>query len=206
MKRIFLLIAFTVIALVIHNACTTGKKEKLEYSAEEKEMLAIGKQAAEASFAVLSTQLKEALARGGVPEAIPYCKNVATSITDSISAAYGFSISRTASRVRNPENKADKIDELILSTMENRLLSGQNLEPILISLEERGEKRAYYPITLKPMCKSCHGIVSKEISDEHYALILKEYPEDAAVNFFDASLRGAWKVVFKESSKTETKG
>lgn len=178
----------------------------MEYSEREKELIAIGQEAVNASFKTLSGQLKSALAEGGVPNAIPYCKNVATSITDSLSEEYGFKISRTAMKVRNPENKADQIDRVVMLTMENALANGKKGEPILLPLENAEEYRIYYPIMIKPLCKSCHGIVSKEISDENYKLILEHYPNDEAVNFFDGSLRGAWKVVFPFDDELSAEG
>jgi len=190
----YILLVFLA-SIIVYSSCSSYP-EKKEYTPEEKELLAVGKEVAEASFMVLSSKLKNALAEGGVPKAIPYCKEVATSITDSLSREYGFEISRTALKVRNPENKADKIDEVVMTALDNLVRAGKDVEPILLTLKESNQRRAYYPILIKPMCKSCHGIVSKEISEENYELILEQYPNDEAVNFFDGSLRGAWKVLF----------
>ncbi len=205
MKKIIYFLSAISLTAIIYSACTDVPKKK-EYTKEEKELIAIGKQAVDASFKTLSTQLKGALAEGGVPNAIPYCKNVATNITDSLSKQYGFEVSRTAMKVRNPENKADQIDEVVMLTMENAIKTEKPIEPILLKLSESEQYRVYYPIMLKPLCKSCHGIVSKEISDENYDLILEHYPNDEAVNFFDGSLRGTWKVVFPFDTELSAEG
>ncbi len=206
MKRISLLLFLVVAISISYTACTRGEKKPREYTDAEKQLLEIGKKASMASFQALSSELKQAMSRGGIEEALSYCKMNANPITDSLSKEFGFEISRTAIKLRNPENRGDKIDELIMSTMENRIAAGMPEEPVLINTNNDKDIRVYYPIMIKPMCKSCHGIVSKEITEENYQTILNYYPEDQAVNFFDGSLRGVWKLVFPREQLEKLEG
>jgi hypothetical protein len=142
----------------------------------------------------LVSQLIVAMQEGGVPNAIAYCNQQALPITAHQSEKYGVKISRVALRNRNEQNIANKEEQTLFVEWENAIGENEPLHPKLLTVDKK--KVFYRPITMKPMCLSCHGEVGTQISNENYEVIKSFYPHDKAINFADGSLRGAWKVEF----------
>jgi hypothetical protein len=142
----------------------------------------------------LVSQLMVAMQEGGVPNAIAYCNEEALPITARQSEKYGVKISRVAVRNRNEQNIANNEEQTLFTDWENAMNANEPLQPKLLKVDKK--KVFYRPITMKPMCLSCHGEVGTQISSENYDVIKSFYPHDKAIDFADGSLRGAWKVEF----------
>lgn len=142
----------------------------------------------------LVSQVVKAMQEGGVPNAIAYCNVEALPITARQSEKYGVKISRIAVRNRNEQNVASKEEQTLFDEWERAMNENEPLQPKLLKVDKK--KVFYRPITMKPMCLSCHGEVGTQISNVNYEVIKSFYPHDKAVNFIDGSLRGAWKVEF----------
>ena len=154
-----------------------------------------GKAITGAAFAALSKQLGAHMQSGGVPEAIKYCSVAALPLTDSLSAAHGVTIKRTALRLRNPKNAPTSEERAMLEKYEHMISEGNTPEPVLTQ-NAQGEWRYFQPILLMPLCSKCHGDVDSEIAPADLALIRGAYPADEAVNFEAGSLRGMWSLTF----------
>ncbi len=200
-KLVLRFFAFTIVS-ILYTSCESkdngGAPPKMSYNEAEQTMLAQGQELALEALHVLSARLTSAIQRNGLNGAIPVCKEAAMSITDSLSAAAGINIRRTSHKVRNIANAPDGIDKLMADYFTNFIDADKKWKPALLPMKERKEYRGYYPIIMKGMCASCHGVVEKDIADDTYDLILEQYPNDQAVNFFPGSLRGMWVVTFDE--------
>jgi hypothetical protein len=145
--------------------------------------------------------LANAIAEHGVLGAVEYCNHRAYPFLDSLAHYYGVNLKRTSLRYRNPENKPDTLDRIILENMQNEAAQGAEPAPKSIKFSS-GEAVYFSPITMKPMCLQCHGIKSRgDIQDEVWSKIRELYPEDVAYDFNLNELRGAWGVLFPPEYK-----
>ncbi len=191
-----LLISTGVILLFIAACSSNEQRKKPGLNEKEKALLESVKPMVQQSAKALQGVLKTALADSGAVKAIAFCNVEANGILDPINGKNeGRSISRVSHKPRNPENRGVGLDKMALSMFNKKIEQGAEIKPILVPDLESKKYRAYFPIMIQAMCKTCHGIVEHEISEDVYQAILEKYPEDEAVNFFDGTLRGAWKVV-----------
>ncbi|MDZ7740527.1 MAG: DUF3365 domain-containing protein [Bacteroidota bacterium] len=102
-----------LLALSFLFSCNSNHQNRLSQE-ETAKHLKQGKEIAQSSFKASSSELKAALARGRIEEAISYCNIEAMPITDSLSKAYGVTIRRTGLQARNPENKPTEKEKEIL--------------------------------------------------------------------------------------------
>lgn len=196
--------AFFVLLLFAGFACESAPQEETTEStagklteAERSEYLNTGKQIAQATFAELSGQLSQAMAEGGVPNALKYCNVVAYPLVDSLSQVHDAIIRRTSLKVRNPKDAPTEAEKVMLQTYHEQAAAAEELKPHVKQLEE-GRIAFYAPIKIQPLCLSCHGKVGEDIKQEHYDLIKQLYPEDEATGYELGELRGMWSITFTE--------
>lgn len=147
------------------------------------------------TFDTLRNSLIGAMEAQGVTGAISFCNERAYAIT----ATYADSvlIRRTSLRVRNPANRPDSLELIVLNEMARlNTLSGSPTVKV-IKNKTTGEVHFFKPIMLQSMCLSCHGSSSNQISGDALAKIETLYPKDQAVNFREGDLRGVWHLTFK---------
>lgn len=214
MRIIFwILIGFTL--NIIFQTCTSSsnqentnqvqnpsreEEQQIAENTNESDIVKKGREIAEASFEALSGELKTALQRGGVPEAIQYCNLNANPLTDSLSNVYNVKIQRIGTRTRNPKNiPNNSFEHGMLKRFRESLKKGEKpkLERELLYHKYKDDVVFYMPITIQATCLNCHGEVGKDISEENYQLIQKFYPQDEAINYQLGDLRGAWRIEFK---------
>mgnify|MGYP001033651088 CR=1 FL=1 len=155
------------------------------------EYLKLGDSIAGTAFQTLSGELKAAMGRGGVKEAVAYCNVEAYPLTDSVGEQFGVELMRVAEKYRNPDNALTDFDEKQFAEMK----AG---EEKLLKLHQ-GNAVYYKRIDLAPQCLSCHGDPGADIADPDYALIKEKYPDDQAIGFQPGDLRGMWKITFSLS-------
>ena len=143
----------------------------------------------------LGGQLKAALGRGGVAEAIPYCNVTALPLMDSLGSAYGVSLRRTALKVRNPADEPTPPERDHLEKYSQMLKQGEEMVPQVEALPN-GQLLYSKPIITQGMCLNCHGTVGESMKPEDYALIQEHYPADSATGFAMGDLRGMWSITF----------
>ena len=68
----------------------------------------------------LGSELKAAMQRGGVAEALNYCNLKAIPLTDSLAKFYAVSIKRATSKPRNASNAATETEQEILGVWETK--------------------------------------------------------------------------------------
>jgi hypothetical protein len=144
----------------------------------------------------LGTELKAALQRGGVAEAVNYCNLKAIPLTDSLARFYNVIIKRATQKARNPLNMANQNEGEIAGVWETKQENNGEISPVLFEGENAVE--FYSPIVLQSMCTNCHGIVGESLSLENNQLIKDKYPNDLATGYAEGDLRGMWHVTFKK--------
>lgn len=155
---------------------------------QKKELLNRGDSIAQVAFQTLSGELKNAMQRGGVKEAVKYCRVNAYPLTDSVGEQFGTELMRVAEKYRNPQNALTDFDTEHFAAMK------QGKQKMLVL--HGGNAVFYKRIDLAPQCLSCHGVPGKDIADTDYDFIKEKYPKDQAVNFKPGDLRGMWKITF----------
>ncbi|MCA9649580.1 MAG: DUF3365 domain-containing protein [Myxococcales bacterium] len=146
----------------------------------------------------LKRTLLAAVEQGGPPHAITVCRDQAPAIAASMSTA-GWTIGRTAARVRNPSNAANEWERRGLGELQAMLGSGEATDPKALEwhevVEHEGTQTLHYmrAIPMGGLCLGCHGS-----ADELDAAVKEQlaglYPEDQATGFSVGELRGAFAV------------
>ncbi len=189
-------------ATTILTACSNTSGENLEVTeqvktkipqTEQRSVITSGKEIAENTFKVLGGNLKKAIAKGGVENAINYCNANASHLMDSLGSYYYADIRRTSNKLRNPNNGPTKAEQIVLS----KYVMGDEQSPVVKELPS-GNKVFYAPIKMKPLCVTCHGTVGKTVTEKDYATILKRYPNDKAVGYKEGDFRGMWSIELKK--------
>jgi hypothetical protein len=96
----------------------------------------------------------------------------------------GTKLKRTALKYRNPKNKPDKADKMVMDEFVNK----KSFKPIVIELPT--QYRVYKPLKVKSSCLLCHG-ARNDISPELVKMIDRTYPKDMATGFQLGEFRGA---------------
>lgn len=142
----------------------------------------------------LSGELKAAMERGGVAEAVGYCNLNATGISESVGQKYNATIKRVTDKPRNPANAANAQE---LAQMEKwRGILASNTGQVITSEETSTERHFYMPIRIDAFCTTCHGIPGETLTTDNQAIIAAKYPEDKATGYSAGDLRGLWHITF----------
>lgn len=151
----------------------------------------------------LRGELIGALEAGGSVAALEKCKIVAPGIArDASSTADGFIVSRTALRVRNPENKPDAHERKVLEEFVMKMKAGADpatLDHTAVVTQNGATSVRYMkaiPMAETP-CAACHGTADK-LDPAAAAEVKKLYPDDEAIGFATGELRGAFSVTIKK--------
>jgi len=177
-------------------ACSQPPASRLS-EAEKSDYRNRGKEIAQATFQVLSSNLSGAMQEGGVEKAVRYCNLAAYPLVDSLSKVHQAEIRRTSLRVRNEKNQPTQAEKEALAAYQQGYDKGENLSPRVLRV---GEDIAFYaPIMMQPLCLKCHGEEGKDISETDLATIRRLYPNDRATGFHEGELRGMWSIQFSPS-------
>ncbi len=141
----------------------------------------------------LRSELGTALKNGAV-DAIASCQTLSPDLATNAFDEFGFEVSRTALRLRNPENGPDEWEQKILQLFQDKIASGA--DPAKLEFHEvittaEGDKLFRYmrPIMMADMCTTCHGT---DLKQDVKAEIARYYPDDKAVGFKLGEMRGAF--------------
>ncbi|KAB2879301.1 DUF3365 domain-containing protein [bacterium] len=190
------LVFYSIAAMLVLNGCTTQNNKKPLTETESRQYTENGKKIVKTTFEVLSGQLSQALARGGVSEAVTYCNLHAYPLVDSLSDKYNVRIKRATIWTRNVDNKADNDEEIVLKEYAELKTAEKHLKPA-VRRKANGDVVFYMPIQITtPLCLNCHGDIGTDITSADYDIIKKLYPNDNAVGHSMEDLRGIWSVTF----------
>lgn len=136
----------------------------------------------------LQAALQDGMAAGGPVAAIGACKDLAPQIASTLSAEAGAAVSRTSSRVRNPQNRPTDWQADVLETFER-----DPAETEFFELRDDGSARYMKAIPTGALCLNCHGTV---LAPDIRARLDEAYPDDQARGYYLGDLRGAFSVVW----------
>ena len=154
---------------------------------------AIGKEVAGELMATLKSALARAIREGGAENAIGVCREQAMVLTERTAERYpGVEVRRTTLKYRNPANRPDPIDKVVLNELAGLKRKGEELPDYQIRISETGGDkvyRYYQPIVTSSFCLNCHG--DETSIPNKVALLLKAaYPDDKAVGYQENEFRG----------------
>lgn len=144
----------------------------------------------------LKKELMTAMGAGGPAAAIEACRLEAPNIASRLAVAHpteGWTVGRTSSRVRNPENAPSDWQKRALTEIERRITAGDSPKEIEWYDEADGQFRYVSPIIMVDLCVTCHG-AKEAIPDAVTTRIQQFYPKDNATGFASGELRGAFVV------------
>ncbi len=163
-------------------------------AASEADAVAIGDSAAVALSRSLMSRVQMALREGGPAYAIEFCSERALPITAAVqdSLAGGLEVKRTSTRIRQPANAPDSLEQEALAYFHSELEAGRPLPPYHLQQTEGGW-RYYKPVVVADFCTACHG--PRESLDPAVRQVLAErYPNDQATGYSVGDFRGVIRV------------
>ena len=199
-NRIF--IGFLFLVAVIFS-CNSNKLKVEQPPPEEVEFIApIGKKIAGSLVSTLKGELRSAMEKGGVEEAITLCNTKALPLTDSVAlnSSFHVSIKRISNKVRNSQNAPDKQEQLALDLFTELDNSGDELPEFYIQKitgETTVEYNFYKPMKMEGLCLVCHGD-KQTMAPSASKLLGKFYPDDQATGYKEGDFRGLIRIKFYE--------
>lgn len=145
-------------------------------------------------FASLKGELEQAIADGGLANAVLVCKARAPVIADDIAKQTGWDVGRTSLKLRNPgANSPDAWEAEVLERFEARKAAGEDLQTIAVAetveTDQGPRFRFMKAIPTLEICLSCHG---EHIAPEVAEALDQSYPDDQARGFKAGDIRGAF--------------
>lgn len=199
---------FVVVGLAAMVACKSGEQAdpqrereqapSVERAVSEQGPIPRARAMTKAFASELQATLLTAIEAGGPAHAISVCKHQAPEIA-AAQTADGWTLSRTALRVRNPENAPSSWQRAVLEAWQAQIEAGEIEDPSalewaeVIDGEHGSELRYMRAIVLGGVCLACHGPVD-QIGDEVRTALAEQYPDDQATGFTVGQLRGAFVV------------
>ena len=155
----------------------------------------VGATAARQLRETLVKRLTAAIDSGGTASAIDVCALEAGDLTDSISAALGAGVAmkRTSTRVRNPRNAPDSLEQAALAYFQSVADSAGELPASWVQNAGSAGHRYYEPLRVVQLCLQCHGPLHSMAPDVR-AVIAERYPEDRATGYTPGDFRGLIRV------------
>lgn len=192
-KSILFLILFAALT-----ACTNENKNRnteLKEPIPDSVYVKEGNNIVTLTFDTLRNSLVHAIETQSVEGAIGFCNEKAFALTSAYS--HDVSIRRTALRFRNPSNKPDSLESMVLHEYDGKIKSGNGAQVQIIRNSSSNEIHFFKPIILQPMCLNCHGTPDQDVKPATLDRIKEFYPDDQAINYRQGDLRGVWHIIFK---------
>jgi len=188
------IISLSILTLILALSCLNDpqKKASKKINTHEAELVK-GIEIANATFNSLSSELKKAMAAGGVPQAVQYCNGAALPLTDSLAQIHNVAIKRTSDKWRNPKNKPTTEELKVINKYKGQLAVGEDAKAMIQSIDDR--LVFFAPIKTQALCINCHG--PKE-NMPAYSSIQELYPNDLATGYKPGDLRGIWSITFNK--------
>lgn len=158
----------------------------------EADYLAMGKNIATATQAVLAQNLVGAISKGGTDYALEFCNLKAILLTDSMSSTLNSSVKRVSDKPRNPRNLANDMELAHIQSLKDQMSKGET--PAGKVHINDSKMIGLYPIVTNAMCLQCHGKKDMDIKRATLQKIHKLYPDDKATGYGVNELRGLWVV------------
>ncbi len=152
-----------------------------------------GRELAQRFGATLRTRLETAIAAGGPAHAVTVCSHEAAGIAAALAAESGWTLGRRSLKARNPANRPDAWERVVLEEFERERAAGTDpatLERIETVAAPGGSRVRYMKaIPTQPLCLACHG---EALAPDVEAAIAAAYPRDTARGYRVGEIRGAF--------------
>lgn len=162
--------------------------------ADEAQLLAEARSIPAKMVPKLLEVLTEEIDKGGHAQAISVCRNKAPAMAKDLSEKTGWSIRRVSMKNRNPKAVPDAWEAAVLNEFEQRLAAGEKPTGIdkgeVVVVDGQKMYRYMKALPTQDLCLSCHG-TSDRIQPDVQAKLKELYPEDKAVGYHSAEIRGA---------------
>jgi len=192
-------LSFCFLALLL---CSCGSQPKteadpepvVEPSPEYADDMGLYSQAAQLLVADLSQQLKKellsAMSDGDAVSAIKVCAQKASEMT-SAHADGGWTIKRISNRNRNPNNRANFTETVLLAIFADA--AGDRSTETWTKSDSGTTYQYFKPILTSSFCLKCHGDM-QTLGPGVYTALKKLYPLDKATGYKAGELRGVFVV------------
>lgn len=189
--------------MLVLGSCGNKKPDVEQPPPEEIQFIApIGKKISANLVLRLKGELKAAMQKSGVEEAISICNIEALQITDSVAleSSFNISIKRTSNKVRNPKNAPDAYEKLALDLfleLENNKDDLPEFYIQKITEDDVVHYNFYKPMMMDNLCLICHGDENMRAPSAS-RLISELYPDDQAIGYKEGDFRGLIRIKFYE--------
>ncbi len=151
------------------------------------------RQLTKAYMKTLKKALRGSIIASGPAATINVCSVSAPAIERSLGSQHNWQISRTSTRIRNPNNRPDPWERRVLQNFASKIKQGAPVkgleETAVINLNGRPTFRYMKAIPVGNVCLTCHG---RKISGSVATAINDRYPSDQAKGYRRGELRGAF--------------
>lgn len=141
----------------------------------------------------LKKTLQGSIIASGPAATIKVCSVSTPTIKQSLSAQHGWHVSRTSTRIRNPNNQPDPWELRVLQNFAAKIKKGAPVsgleETAVVNLNGKPAFRYMKAIPVGNLCLTCHG---RKISGSVSTAINDHYPSDQAKGYRKGELRGAF--------------
>ncbi len=162
------------------------------------DIIHIGQKSSKLLLKTLGSNMKKNMKAGGPMKALDFCSQEAYNLTEKINKRLpkGVRIKRISVNFRNPTNKPEADEIVILNALE-KLKDAKVILPKQIVQEVDTKTFKYYkPLVINnKVCLQCHGDI-KNIDLKR--AIEQRYPTDRATHYKMGDLRGAVVVTIKK--------
>lgn len=162
--------------------------------ADEGKLLEEGRAIAAKMPPKLLEVLNDEIKKNGHAEAMVVCREKAPQMARNLSEQTGWSVRRVSLKNRNPKATPDSWERTVLEDFDRRTAMGE--KPTALEKGEvvsEGDKKFFRYMKALPtqdLCLSCHG-TSERVDSAVQAKLRELYPEDKAVGYGPAEIRGA---------------
>jgi hypothetical protein len=180
-----------LLPLLFITACG-GDRQTAAPPAADSSTVAEARTTANALGADLMGMLTRELTRGGPPAAIAVCADSAQQRTLQHQKA-GIQVRRVGTRVRNPANAPDSVEQAVLAAFGDAIRAGRTPADTHLVVPAAGggyELRYLRPVRIQEPCLACHG-QSSQLAPEVSEVLSTRYPGDQATGYAVGELRGA---------------
>lgn len=197
-----LIILYCTMLVLVLSSCQDKQAVTMPSPEEISVVQPMGDEISTELLKTLQNELQQAIQSGGIKEAINVCNLKAIPLTGIVekSTKSPVEIKRTSLRYRNEKNAPDEFELIALNHYESLMASNDEIPPFYIqkiNAEESSFYNYYKPLTMKPICLTCHGS-NEMIGEETLTLIRELYPEDKATGYSEGDFRGLVRIKFSE--------
>lgn len=164
------------------------------FAADEAQLLEEARKVASSIPPKLLEVLDEELRKGGPENAIGVCREKAPQMAKAASEKTGWAIRRVSLKNRNPKAVPDAWEKGVLEEFDRRAAAGDKPTGLekgeLLTVDGQQVYRYMKALPTQDLCLQCHGTADR-ISPAVQAKLLEHYPNDKAVGYSAAEIRGA---------------